>query len=294
MRIRCSIQSEVGQIKSLLLKHPKEAFISQGNIEAQWKELNYSSCPDYDKALQEYDFFVSLFGKSEIDIYYLPQTDQTGLDSLYVHDSIIMTDRGAILCNMGKEKRQGEPGAVKDYFSQLDIPIIGEITGDGRVEGGDVVFFDKSIIAVGEGYRTNVEGIQQLKNLIQDFIEDVIVVPLPHWQGPDDVLHLMSFISPIDFDLAVVYSRLMPIPFREWLLERGIKFIEVPDEEYGTMACNILAVAPRKCIMLEGNPLTKQRLEEEGVEVWEYKGEEISRKGAGGSTCLTRPLLRLE
>jgi len=122
----------------------------------------------------------------------------------------------------------------------------------------------------------------------------VIVVPLPHWQGPDDVLHLMSFISPIDFDLAVVYSRLMPIPFREWLLERGIKLIEVPDEEYGTMACNILAVASRKCIMLEGNPLTKQRLEEEGVEVWEYKGEEISRKGAGGPTCLTRPLLRLE
>ena len=121
----------------------------------------------------------------------------------------------------------------------------------------------------------------------------LISVPLPHWQGPDDVLHLMSFISPIDRDLAVVYSRLMPVPFREWLIARGIKLIEVPDSEYESMACNILAVAPRKCIMLAGNAQTKAMLENEDVKVWEYLGEEISLKGAGGPTCLTRPILRV-
>jgi N-dimethylarginine dimethylaminohydrolase len=118
-------------------------------------------------------------------------------------------------------------------------------------------------------------------------------VPLPHWKGPDDVFHLMSVISPIDKDLAVVYSKLLPVPFRQELIDRGIKFIEVPDSEFETMGCNILAVAPRKCLMLEGNETTKNKLINENVEVIEFKGDEICRKGAGGPTCLTRPLLRL-
>jgi N-dimethylarginine dimethylaminohydrolase len=152
---------------------------------------------------------------------------------------------------------------------------------------------DENTLVVGQGYRTNGEGIRQIRELTQEFIEDIIVVHLPHWQGPDDVLHLMSFLSPVDHDVALVYSRLMPVPFREFLLNREIKLLEVPDEEYETMACNVLAVAPRTCIMLEGNPRTRRLLEDEGVEVREYKGEEISKKGAGGPTCLTRPLLRI-
>jgi arginine deiminase len=146
---------------------------------------------------------------------------------------------------------------------------------------------------VGKGYRTNAEGIRQLRELTKDFIKELVVVPLPHWNGPEDVLHLMSFISPVDQNHALVYSRLMPVPFREWLLEKGKTLIEVPDVEYETMACNVLAVAPGICVMIAGNPRTKQLLVESGMDVWEYSGDEISRKGAGGPTCLTRPLHRL-
>lgn len=287
-------QSEVGHIQSLLLKHPREAFISKSNIEAQWVDLNYTGCPDYDKSLKEYDSFVELLKKYVPDIYYLPQNSQTGLDSIYVHDSVVVTDKGAILCKMGKEKRGREPSVVGEFLQGLDIPILGSITGDGSLEGGDVVIFDERTLAVGQGYRSNNEGIRQMKKLTRGFIEEFVVVPLPHWQGPDDVLHLMSFISPVDHDLAVVYSRIMPVPFREWLLRRGIKLLEVPDSEYETMACNILAVAPRKCIMLAGNHRTKKLLEDEEVEIWEYEGEHISKKGAGGPTCLTRPLIRID
>ncbi len=290
MKVSC--QSEVDQIKSLLLKHPKDAFMSQEYIQSKWEELNYLASPDYDKALKEYDNFVEYLKKSISEIYYLPQNDKTGLDSIYVHDPAIITNKGAILCNMGKEKRRAEPSAAGEFLLELGIPILGSITGEGRLEGGDVVWIDARTLAVGLGYRTNEEGIRQLKELTRDFVDEFIVVPLPHWKGPGDVLHLMSLISPIDHDLAVVYSRLLPVPFREWLLRRGIRLLEVSDFEFETMACNILAVSPRKCMMISGNPQTKQMLEDKGIEVWEYGGEEISMKGAGGPTCLTRPLLR--
>jgi N-dimethylarginine dimethylaminohydrolase len=284
----------VGKIEKLLLKHPREAFVGPDKLQKQWKELNYSACPDFEKSVREYEFFVSLLERTIPEIHYLPGDAGTGIDSVYIRDAVLITGEGAILCSMGKAGRRGEPSPAGDYLSGQGIPILGRITGEGLLEGGDVVLFDEKTLAVGYSYRTNGEGIRQLKELTGDFIDEFVVVPMPHWDGPDDVLHLMSFISPVDHDLAVVYSRLMPILFREWLVARGTKLIEVPETEFPTMACNILTVAPRKCVMIEGNPLTKNLLEAEGVEVMEYAGEEISKKGAGGPTCLTRPLTRVE
>ena len=286
--------SEVGTIKRLLLKHPSEAFVNDENIETQWMDLNYLGPPDYNHAASEFEKFVELLEKHVPEIHYLPHTDQAGLDSIYVHDPMVMTSAGAVLCNMGKEQRRGEPAAMEEFLKGLDIPVLGSITGEGRLEGGDVVIFDENTLAVAEGYRTNREGIRQLQDLTSEIIADFQVVPLPHWQWPGDVLHLMSIISPVDHDLAVVYSRLMPVPFREWLIRRGMRLIEVSDPEFETMGCNVLAVSPRKCIVLKGNPHTRRLLEDEGAEVWEYEGEEISKKGAGGPTCLTRPLWRTE
>jgi arginine deiminase len=290
MTFGCS--SEVGNLKRLLLKRPEEAFINDAFVQSQWLGLHYLAPPDFERSVDEYEGFVKLVERTAPEIRYLPREEQAGLDSIYVHDPLVMTSEGAVVCNMGKKQRRGEPRAAAEFLSEIDIPILGSIKDEGCLEGGDVVLFDTNTMAVAEGYRTNREGIRQLHELTKEFITEIFVVPLPHWQGPDEVLHLMSIISPIDHDLAVVYSRLMPVPFREWLIGRGIKLIEVPDEEFETMACNVLSVAPRKCVMLTGNPRTRRLLEKEGVEVREYEGEEISRKGAGGPTCLTRPLLR--
>jgi N-dimethylarginine dimethylaminohydrolase len=292
MRYGC--QSEIGEIESLLLKHPREAFVSQQNIDDSWIDLNYLGRPDFGKAVEEYENFLTLLQKFVREIHYLPRNENTGLDSIYVHDPLMITERGAVLCRMGKKDRAGEPAAAGEFFEKLKIPILGEITAPGKLEGGDVIQFDAQTLAVGQGYRTNAEGIRQLRELTKDFIEELVTVPLPHWNGPGDVLHLMSFISPVDRNRALVYSRLMPVPFREWLIRRGMTLIEVPDVEYETMACNVLAVAPGNCIMIEGNPGTKQLLVKNGIRVWEYAGNEISRKGAGGPTCLTRPLYRLD
>ncbi|RMD93282.1 MAG: amidinotransferase [Calditrichaeota bacterium] len=285
-------QSMVAPIRSLLLKHPREAFLSPAKIQAQWQDLNYLAPPDLDRAIAEYEVFVSLLEQFIPEIHFLPADEQTTLDSIYTHDPVLMTRRGAILCNMGKPQRQPEVQAIENFLLNQGMPILGRISGTGRLEGGDVVWIDEHTLAVGRGYRTNDEGIRQLQHLTADFVQECVVVPLPHWNGPQDVLHLMSLLSPVDEHLAVVYSRLLPVPFREWLLSRDIRLVEVPDQEYDSMACNVLALAPKKCVMIAGNPITRARLEKEGVDVWEFPGEEICKKGAGGPTCLTRPLLR--
>ena len=169
--------------------------------------------------------------------------------------------------------------------------MAGAICPPGRIEGGDLIWLDERTIVIGRGYRTNASGIQQLRALVGNAVE-IHEVPLPHWRGPSDVMHLMSLISPVDRDAAAVYSPLLPVPFREWLLDRGYRLIEVADDEFETMGTNVLALAPRRCVILSGNPRTRAALEKGGVDVLEYDGEEISVKGAGGPTCLTRPISR--
>lgn len=287
-----TFQSDVGPIRTLLVKHARDAFISEDVIQRQWRALHYTGRPDFARSVEEYDRFVEHLGGFGAELHFLPRNENVGLDSLYVRDGCVFCNKGAILCNMGKPERRNEPSAQKEAFRALGIPIHGAITGEGRLEGGDVVWIDERTLAVARGYRTNQEGIRQLTALLGDCVDEVVVVPLPHWRGPKDVFHLMSIISPLDKDLSLAYSPLMPVTFREFLIVRGIRLVEVPDSEFETMGCNVLAVAPKKGLMLAGNPETQRRLEQAGVEVRVYEGKEISVKGAGGPTCLTRPLLR--
>lgn len=290
MEIGC--QSMVGKIEAVLVKHTKEAFVGPDQIQSQWESLNYYGCPDYDKARAEYEAFVSLLSQHIPEIHFLPADARTGLDSIYTHDPLLVTKLGAILCNMGKVERSAEPAAAGDCLKVLGIPVLGAIEGAGRLEGGDVLWLDEETLAVGRGYRTNEEGIEQLRRITRGLVREIIQVDLPHWRGRTEVLHLMSLVSPIDDGLALVHSRLLPVSFRERLIDRGMRLLELPEAEFDSMGCNVLAVAPGRCIMLAGNPDTRRLLERAGVEVMEFSGEEISIKGAGGPTCLTRPILR--
>lgn len=287
-------QCEVGKIESVLLKHPRDAFKSQAYVDQHWQTYHYPSRPDYEEVLREYEQFVSILKKDVPNIHFLPPSDDTGLDSVFTHDPVLITKRGAIYCEMGKKERRGEPTAVRQFLEQLGIPTLGEITGMGTLEGGDCVWLDEKTLAVGVSYRTNEEAVRQLREMTADFVDEVISVPLPHWNGPDACFHLMSIISPLARDLALVYSRAMPVQFREYLLSRGMRLIDVPDDEFEpTQGCNVLAVAPRKAVMITGNPVTKRRLIEAGVDVVDFKGDELCIKGGGGPTCLTRPILRI-
>lgn len=285
------IRSEIGELKRVLVKRPEQAFVSRAKLESEWKRLGYLECPDFSKAIREYEHVLAILaGQSEL--IFSSQDDSLSIDSIYVRDASVATDRGAILCSMGKPDRVGEPASQMKVFIDAAIPVLGSIRVPGFLEGGDVVWINRHTLAVGRGYRTNSRGIEQLKRLVDDSDLEWLVVDLPHWKGPGDVFHLMSILSPLDTDKLLVYSRLFPVSIRNRLLEAGLRLIEVPDEEFESMACNVLALAPGRVLALAGNPLTRRRLEQAGVEVLEYVGDEISRKGQGGPTCLTRPLLR--
>jgi N-dimethylarginine dimethylaminohydrolase len=283
--------NESDPIAQVVLKHARDAFVDDAAIGEQWRDLRFTASPGFDRAVAEYDRFQEIVASAGAEVRWLPSRGGAGLDSIYVRDASVATPQGVILCSMGKPQRAWEPTAQDEAFHEWNIPVLGAIRPPGRLEGGDVVWLDERTVAVGEGYRTNADGIGQLRGLLGEEV-DVIAVPLPHWRGPDDVFHLMSVLSPVDEDLAVVYSPLMPVPFRTRLLDRGIRLIEVPDGEFESMGANVLAIAPRRCVMLTGNPRTRTLLEAAGADVMVYAGEEISAKGGGGPTCLTRPVTR--
>jgi N-dimethylarginine dimethylaminohydrolase len=285
-------QSEVAKIQSIFVKKPLAAFKSEDYISGQWQELNYLGKPDFEKAEKEYQTFEEILKKNGAQLNYFPESDQVKMDSIYCRDAAIATDGGMIICRMGKAGRINEPNQERLAFENAGIKILGEITTPGTLEGGDVAWLDIKTMAVGHTYRTNESGIEQLRVLLSGINVNLIVAEMPHYKGENDVFHLMSVFSPVDHDLAVVYSPLMPIKFRNELLSRGYKLVEVPDEEFESMGCNVLAIAPRKCVMVNGNPTTKSQLIAAGGEVFEYEGQEISVKGGGGPTCLTRPILR--
>ena len=285
-----TLQSDVAPLRRVLLKHARDAWVDRGRVVEQWAPLGYTAEPSFDEACREFDAFTEVLERLGVSIEWLPAAD-LGLDSIYVRDASVLCDRGAVACRMGKDARGAEPSAQADFFASDRIPFWGAISGDGTLEGGDVTWLAPDTVAVGRGYRTNDQGIEQLRALLPPEVE-LLIAPLPHWKGPEDVFHLMSVLSPLAEDLLLVYSPLLPVPLREALLGRGYALIEVPDAEFDSMGCNVLAVAPRVALAVDGNPETRRRMEAAGVEVHTYVGNEISLKGCGGPTCLTRPLER--
>ncbi len=283
--------NETGRLRRLVIKHARDAFGDPERIGREWASLAFTAAPDFARAEAEYAAFEAAIASTGTELLHLPPTPDVTMDSIYVRDAAIASPRGMILCAMGKPARVTEPAAQRQAFARWGVPVLGTIVPPGRLEGGDLVWFDDRTLAVGQGYRTNADGIRQLRALVGTGVH-VEIVPLPHWKGPGDVFHLMSMLSPVDRDLAVVYSPLMPVPFRDWLLDRGMTFVEVPDDDFASMAAKVLALAPRQCLMVEGNPRTRVALERAGADVLVYDGREISLKGGGGPTCLTRPIER--
>jgi N-dimethylarginine dimethylaminohydrolase len=290
-----TFQSDVAPLRRVVLKHATDAFGSPSRVAEQWRGLGFLAEPDYDRAAAESDALARLLEGLGVTVEWMPASD-VGLDSIYVRDAAVVTDRGIVPCPMGKPARAEEPAEIARVLATLlpdlatlDVP---SSAGSGHVslEGGDVTWLDERTLAVGRGYRTSEGAITGLVALLPEV--EVVRVPLPHWKGPDDVFHLMSMLSPLAPDLLLVYSPLLPVPFRERLVADGFELVEVPDEEFDSQGCNVLAVAPRVAVALDGNPETRRRMEAAGVEVHVYEGREISAKGCGGPTCLTRPLER--
>ena len=284
--------NEFDRLADVALRVPMAAWRSQDLIERQWQDLDYRFQPDLEKAQLEYRRLIDHLRQQGTRIHFFPEDVSLSLDCLYVRDASIVAPDGMILCAMGKRQRRREALSAARYYEQVGIPIAGRIEADGLMEGGDVIWLDRQTVLVGEGYRTNRAGIDQLRAILGSDIQ-VLPVPLPHWKGEQDVFHLMSVISPLDADLLLVYSPLLPVTLRQFLLNSGFVLIDVADEEFGSMAGNVLALGPRQAVMLSGNPVTEKRLRQNGVQLQLIDGQHMSTAGCGGPTCLTRPLSRI-
>jgi N-dimethylarginine dimethylaminohydrolase len=256
---------------------------------ARWREYGWRAAPDHAAAAAEHEVFCALLEEAGAEVV-VSLHDPGNPDAIYPYDPVLVGSAGAVLLRPGKEGRRREPAAVAATLEAVGVPVVGELEGPVQAEGGDTLWLDDTTLLVGVGYRTNEEAIPALAAAFSGV--EVISFDLPHWHGAGAVMHLLSFVSPLDRDLALVYARITPVRLLRLLAERGITVVEVPDEEFESQGPNVLALGPRRALALDGNDRTRRRMERAGVDVTVYRGEEISRKGDGGPTCLTRPLLR--
>src|SRR5688572_12239022 len=280
---RFGSQSMSGRLERVLVRPPL------AEDAGHWRGYGWRSAPDHAAAATEHELLCGILESAGAEVV-VSRHDAGNPDAIYVYDPVLVGARGAVLLRPGKEGRRGEPAAIASSLAAADVPVAAELAGPVRAEGGDTVWLDERTLLVGIGYRTNEAAVPALADAFPGV--DVVAFDLPHWNGSGEVMHLMSFISPLDRDLALVYSRIAPVRLLELLAQRGIAVVEVPDEEFETQGPNVLALGPRQALALDGNPETRRRMERAGVEVAVYRGEEISKKGDGGPTCLTRPLLR--
>ena len=273
-----------GTLRRVLVRAPRPEDV------AGWRAYGWRAEPDFGRLQAEHEAFRTILSDAGAEVVLAETPLGVCPDAIYAYDSSLVTSRGAILLRPGKEGRRAEVEAMAADLVEAGVPIAGRLEAPATAEGGDTVWLDERTLLVGRGYRTNDAGVAALRATLPDV--EVIAFDLPHLHGREEVLHLMSLLSPLDVDLAVVYLPLMPVRLVELLEERGIRFVEVPDEEFESMGPNVLALGPRKALALDGNPETRRRMEAAGIEVIVYQGDEISKKGDGGPTCLTRPLLR--
>ena len=277
-------QSMTAPLREVLVKRPGPAFGAAFDDPAH----GYLHPVDLVRAQREHDAFIELLAGLGPTVHELG-AESPSPDLVYQFDPLLVTDRGSIPLRSGKPNRRGEEALVEAWMIDHGIPTAGRIEAPGTVDGGDTFWLRPDLFCIGRTLRTNDAGARQLAALV---VGDVRIFDLPYWRGDAELVHLLSVISPVSDDLAVVYPRLMPAGLHELVSDLRIRMVEVPDEEYPTMGCNVLAVRPGVVIVASGNPWVERALRQRGCEVHSYEAAEIGINGSGGPTCLTRPILR--
>ena len=279
---RFGVRSMIAPLRRVLVRTPS----TTGDFgAAEWDR------PDPDLLLRQHDGFCQLLSDLGCEVELAEVADGL-VDATFMKDPGLVIGGGAVVFQMSKPARLKEPERWAEAVREAGVPIIAEVGGAARAEGGDVLPLDETHVMIGRGYRTNAAGIARLREIFAAEAVSVRSVDMPHDKGPAHTLHLTSVVSPVTDDLAVVYPRLAPVALMEELAVRGVRTIAVDPEEYETMAANVLTVRPGVVVMVAGNTRTRAALEAAGCEVHVYDGSEISIKGVGGPTCLTSPILR--
>jgi dimethylargininase len=278
------MQDQVSPLRRVYVRAPEP------DAAGAWRAYGWHAAPDAARAAKEHEALREALEDAGAEVVVGRTPSGGNPDAIYVYDPVLVTDAGTILLRPGKTGRRGEPELARADLEAAGVPVVAALGEPALAEGGDLCWLDARTLLAGIGYRTNAAGVEALRELMPGV--DVVAFDLPHAGGPEACTHLLSFVSMLDVDLAVAYLPQLPVRLVQLLAERGVRIVEVPDEEAATMGPNVLALAPRVALALEGNPATRSRMEREGVDVRTYRGEWISLAGDGGPTCLTRPLER--
>ena len=284
--------SMTGDLLRVMVCPPGNAGWNVSGKAAAWRELGFRHAPDFAAAQTQHAVLCGLLREGGAEVVTLPSTESLTLDAVYTHDASLATDYGLILMNPGKKNRVAEARAHADFCGQLGIPVIGEIRAPGVAESGDVVWLDSRTLLIGDGYRTNKAGIEQIRSLLSSKNVEVLSAALPYGPGPSACLHLMSLMSMLDEQTILVDLPWLAVATVELLKARGFRLIEIEYSERDSLACNVFSLGGKRLIALEENAKTNQRMRVAGFDVRTFPGSEICVNGAGGPTCLTRPLLR--
>lgn len=282
----------VSPLRRVLVCSPRTAGWDQAERVQLWRQLGFGHAPDVAAAQAQHRGLCRELEVAGAEVLELPSAPDLSLDAVYAHDSSLATDFGLIIMRPGKANRVVEGQHHRAFAKQEGIPILGEITAPGTTEAGDIVWLDSKTLLIGHGYRTNAPGIAQMRELLAPKGVSVVSAPLPHAAGPSRCLHLMSLISLLDEETALVDLPWLAVETVELLKQRGFKLIEIDYSERETLACNVLALGTKRLLAIEENRKTNDSLRESGFEVRTFPGSQICINGSGGPTCLTRPLLR--
>jgi N-dimethylarginine dimethylaminohydrolase len=282
----------VGTLQRVLVCSPRTAGWNHPQRVSTWRELGFHRAPTFEKAHSQHAALARELQSAGAEVVELASGDRLSLDAIYAHDASLPTDFGLILMRPGKANRVPEARHHGSSCEALSIPTFGTITAPGTTEAGDMVWLDSTTLLVGQGYRTNASGIEQMRVLLAPNGVEVLSAPLPYGPGPSACLHLMSLISLLDEQTALVDLPWMAVETVELLKSRGYEFIPIDDSERDTLACNVLALGGKRLLAIEENGKTNERLRHAGFDVRTFPGSEICINGSGGPTCLTRPLLR--
>jgi dimethylargininase len=277
-------QSMTAPLREVLVRRPGAAFARGYDDPA----VGFLHEVDLTLALRQHDALCTILTDLGVAVHELDGEGESP-DSVYTFDPMLVTDLGAIPLRSGKPNRRGEELDLERWATARGIPVAGRIEPPGTVDGGDTFWLRPDLLCIGRSLRTNAAGAGQLEALVEG---EVRVFDVPYATGPGECLHLLSVISPVADDLAVVFLPQLPAGLYELLAERCVALVPVGEQEMPTLGCNVLAVRPGVVVMAEGNPNTQRALAERGCEVHTFPASEIGVNGSGGPTCLTRPILR--
>jgi N-dimethylarginine dimethylaminohydrolase len=292
---RSNGNSMVGDLQSVLVCSPPSAGWSEHgtDVRESWQSLGFRHSPDSEKAQSQHDALVRELEAAGAKVIHLPASAELSLDAVYTHDASFATDFGLIVMNPGKKSRIPEGKLHGSFCQTLGIPTFAEIKAPGTTEAGDILWLDSKTLLIGNGYRTNADGIAPMRALLAPKGISVLSAPLPYGTGPSACLHLMSLVSLLDEKIALVDLPWLAVETVELLKSRGFSFIEIEYSERDSIACNVLSLGSKRLLAIEENSKTNAKLTHAGFDVRTFPGAELCINGGGGPTCLTRPLLRI-